>query len=65
MEKSKVLTYDELCDIVHRLVSEEIKLRDAFIQKNGYKDTVALDRFANRITAYSGLYGVFEEECGR
>lgn len=64
MKKEKALTYDELCDVVRRLISVEIKFRDAYIQKNGYNDTVALDRFANRIAAFTELYGVFKEECG-
>ncbi len=62
MKKSS-FSYDDICTVISRLVKREIDLKNAYIEKNGYGDKLALVRFANRIAAFSELYGVFKEEA--
>ena len=48
---------------IYAILDEEIKrqmaLKNAYIQKNGYKHTDILQSFDNSIATLSGLYGKF------
>lgn len=56
----KKYSRDEILDIVDGMIHKEMELKNAFIKKNGYKHTETLNRFSERISVLSELYGKFK-----
>lgn len=59
MAKAKY-TRDDIIYIIDKVIREEMALKNAYIEKNGYHHRDAIDRFDTRIAAFSQLYSVFK-----
>lgn len=60
MKNEKSFTQSEIYSVIDEMIHKEMELKNAFIEKNGYKHTETLNRFAERVTAFSELYGKFK-----
>lgn len=52
----------DIYEIIDRRIKEEMSRKNAYIQKNGYKDTDTLKRFDTAIATLSNLYREFDKD---
>ena len=57
----KTYTQYEIYAIIDKMIKEEMRLKNEYIKKNGYKHKDTLDRFDSHICALSGMYSAFKE----
>lgn len=55
----KTYTKSEIYTIIDAMIKEELKRKNAYIEKNGYTHKNTLEGFGQRVTAFSELYGKF------
>ena len=56
---NKVFSKYEIYAIIDEEIKRQMALKNAYIQKNGYKHTDVLQSFDCAISTLSGLYGKF------
>lgn len=59
--EKKFSQYD-IYHIIDQRIKKEMALKNAYIQKNGYKHTEILNRFDTVISTLSTLYGEFDTD---
>ena len=57
---TKKYSCDDIYAVLDRKIKEEMSRKNAYIQKNGYKHKETLNRFDERISMLSELYGEFK-----
>lgn len=58
--KEKKFSRDEIYSIINGLIKEEMKYKNKYIALNGYSSKETLNRFDERIAAFSELYRLFK-----
>ena len=58
--KEKKFSRDEIYFIIDGLIKKEMEAKNKYIALNGYNDKETLNRFAQRVTAFSELYKLFK-----
>lgn len=53
-------TKADICIFIDQKIKKEMEYKNAYIQKNGYTHTEILNRFDQRIAAFSELYGLLQ-----
>lgn len=58
--KEKKFSRDEIYFIIDGLIKKEMEAKNKYIALNGYNSKEALNRFDERIAAFSELYRLFK-----
>lgn len=58
--KEKKFYRDEIYFIIDGLIKKEMEAKNKYITINGYNDKETLNRFAQRVAAFSELYRLFK-----
>lgn len=58
--KEKKFYRDEIYFIIDGLIKKEMEAKNKYITINGYNDKETLNRFTQRVAAFSELYRLFK-----